>query len=58
MNSPKIKYASYDVVGYPDDTKLEIIQDPKSGNYLLLIGHLASKGDVKRFLESFLEELV
>jgi hypothetical protein len=47
----------YNEIEYPTDTEIEEIQDSRSGNYILSIGHKVSKSDLERFISIFLERL-
>ena len=47
----------YKEVGYSTDNEIEEIQDPRSNNYILSVGHNVSKSDFKRFISDFMEKL-
>ena len=47
----------YNEIEYSTDTEIEEIQDSRSGNYILSIGHEVSKAEFMVFISGFVEKL-
>ena len=53
----KQEYSTYSNVGYPTDNKVELIQDSRSNNYILSVGHLVTKKEFMIAAEKLAKEL-